>query len=170
MVTSGSPSDEFAAFARVRWRALWRAAWLLTGDVYRAEDLVQTALERTWPHRTKLGTDAERAAYVYRVLTRLYARDARRRWHGELPSARVPESATEEGDPATRVAVLAALDDLPTRQRLAVVLRYFVDLTEVQTAAAMGCGVGSVKTHVRRGLEHLRLTPLLRDLVTEETS
>jgi RNA polymerase sigma-70 factor (sigma-E family) len=169
VVTSGSPADEFAAFARVRWRALWRAAWLLTGDAHRAEDLVQAALERTWPHRTKLGTDDERTAYVYRVLTRLYAREARRRWHGELPSAQVPESAAEQGDPALRVAVLAALDDLPTRQRMAVVLRYFADLTEAQTAAAMGCGVGSVKTHVRRGLEHLRRTPLMRDLVTEET-
>jgi hypothetical protein len=116
VVTSGSPADEFATFARLRWRALWRAAWLLTGDAYRAEDLVQSALERTWPHRTKLGTDDERTAYVYRVLTRLYARDARRRWHGELPSAQLPESTAEQGDPALRVAVLAALDDLPTRQ------------------------------------------------------
>ncbi len=140
VVTAGSQVDEFAAFARLRWRALWRAAWLLTGDAYRAEDLVQVALERTWPHRGKLGTDDERTAYVYRVLTRAYTRDARRRWHGELPSEQVPESAAEQGDPALWVAVLAALDELPPRQRLAVVLRYFADLTEVQTAAAMGCG------------------------------
>ncbi len=84
VVTSAGAVDEFAAFARLRWRALWRAAWLLTGDAYRAEDLVQAALERTWPHRTKLGTDDERTAYVYRVLIRLYQRDARRRWHGAL--------------------------------------------------------------------------------------
>jgi len=160
--------DEFASFAQARWRLLWRAAWLLTGDPQRAEDLVQGAFEQAWPHAHKLHTDDERGAYVYRVMTRLNLRSNRRRWHGEVPTETLPEVGERTDDAlTTRISVSAALDALPVRQRTAVVLRYFADLTEQQTAVAMGCSIGSVKTHTRRALETLRGTPLLGDLVEE---
>lgn len=160
--------DEFVTFAEAQWRPLWRAAWLLTGDPQLAEDLVQGALERTWPHRDRLTSDAARRAYVHRVLVRSFVRDRRRRWHGEIPTAFPPDSAAAEPEPEVRLAVRAALDTLPSRQRSAIVLRYFLDLSEAEAADAMGCGVGTVKTHVKRALAALRQADGLHELEVEE--
>jgi RNA polymerase sigma-70 factor (sigma-E family) len=162
--------DEFTVFAEAQWRTLWRAAWLLTGDAQHAEDLVQGALERSWPYRARLTSDAARRAYVLRVLTRAFTRDRRRRWHGEIPTAFPPDEAATEPEPEVRLAVRAALDALPARQRSAIVLRYFLDLSEAETADAMGCGVGTVKTHVKRALATLRQADGLHGLHVEETT
>lgn len=154
----------FESFVVARGQALWRTAWLLTGDPVLAQDLVQTSLAKAWRHYARVddgGGGFE--AYVRRILVTTYATWWRRRWHGERPVGELPEVAIGDGalGAAVRHDVLAALATLPPRQRAVVVLRYFEDLTEVQTAQRMGCSLGSVKTHHARALRTLRGSPLL---------
>lgn len=149
----------FREFVDTASTPLLRSAWLLTGDWARAEDLVQTALAATWAH----WANAQQAplAYTRRVLTTTFLRWNKRRWTGELPAAELPERISD--DPAEALAVrqdlLAALGMLTTQQRAAVVSRYFADLSEADTAAALGCSVGAVKSHLARALARLRAQP-----------
>jgi DNA-binding CsgD family transcriptional regulator len=96
-----------------------------------------------------------------------YLRWRRRRWNGEVATGRLPELQAY-GDVFAQVdarqALIAALDRLPARQRAVVVLRYFADQTESQTAAAMGCSVGTVKAHASKALARLRDAPGLAEL------
>ena len=151
--------DDFAEFVAARGPALWRAAWLLTGDRSLAEDLLQTALTRAWPHFGRVSRTGSFEAYVRRTLFTTYAGWRGRRWHGEVPTGALPE--TGRTDEVPDLDLLRALAGLSPRQRAVVVLRYFEDLTEVQTAAALGCSIGSVKTHHSRALATLRTSPLL---------
>ena len=158
--------DDFGDFVAARGPALWRAAWLLTGERALADDLLQTALTRSWPHFARVSRNGSFEAYVRRVLFTTYAGWRGRRWHGEVPTGELPDVATHDADPDPDL--LRALDTLSPRQRAVVVLRYFEDLTEAETAAALGCSVGSVKTHHSRALASLRTSPLLADTVLAE--
>lgn len=154
-----SVPDGFAAFVDASSPTLLRAAWLLTGDWAGAEDLVQTALAATWTH-----WDTARqapAAYTRRVMTRTYLRWRRRRWSGELAVAHVPDRAGLDvaDEVAARRDLLAALATLTPQQRAALVARYFADMSESDTAAALGCSVGAVKSHTARALARLRAEP-----------
>jgi len=92
----------------------------------------------------------------------------RRRWHGEVPTEVLPERAGADGSSPELAHVLAAaVRDLPPRRRAVVVLRYFEDLTEAATAAAMGCSVGTVKSQSSKALASLRRHPDLTDLQLE---
>jgi RNA polymerase sigma-70 factor (sigma-E family) len=150
--------DDFDAFVAARGGALWRSAWLLTGDQHKAEDLVQTALGKAWPHWQRLSRDGSFEAYVRRVLFTTYVAWWRRRWNSELPTAAVPERDTDDG--SGRVAqqrdLVRALAELPRGQRAVVVLRYFEDLTEAETAVLLQCSVGTVKSQTSRALASLR--------------
>ncbi len=153
--------DTFENFVAARGQALWRSAWLLVGDADLAEDLVQTALTKTWPKYQQIvrqGGSLE--AYVRRTQLTTFLSWRRRRWRGEESHADLPggEGAGEdEGQRAEiRQDVLRALASLPPRQRAVVVLRFFEDLTERETASRMGCSVGTVKTHQSRALQTLR--------------
>jgi RNA polymerase sigma-70 factor (sigma-E family) len=158
-------ADPFEDFVAARGQALWRSAWLLVGDSALAEDLVQEALTKAWPRYaavTRHGGSFE--AYVRRVLVTTYVSWWRRKWRGEEshadPSANRP--VVDEAHRADlRQDVLRALSTLPRRQRAVVVLRYFEDLTERETADRLGCSVGSVKTHQSRALRILRSSPRL---------
>jgi RNA polymerase sigma-70 factor (sigma-E family) len=163
--------DEFDRLVREASPGLLRAAWLLVGEWPAAEDLVQTAFERTWPKWTKLADDDQRRAYLHRVLTNAFLRDRRRRWTGELPAAELPQSIDADGADALvlRTSVISAVRRLPPRQRAVVALRYLADLTEVQTAAALRCSVGTVKSYAARALATLRVDPTVTDLFAEET-
>jgi RNA polymerase sigma-70 factor (sigma-E family) len=163
--------DEFDRLVREASPGLLRAAWLLVGEWPAAEDLVQTAFERTWPKWTKLADDDQRRAYLHRVLTNAFLRDRRRRWTGELPAAELPQSIDADGADALvlRTSVVSAVRRLPPRQRAVVALRYLADLTEVQTAAALRCSVGTVKSYSARALATLRVDPTVTDLFAEET-
>lgn len=154
------PSDDFDAFVAARGPALWRSAWLLTGDAQRAEDLVQTALMKAWPRFSSIDSFE---AYVRRVMFTAYASWRARRWTGELPTSDVSlEHPAMSESAGTDQDLLAALTSLSRGQRAVVVLRYFEDLTEPETAAVLGVSIGTVKSQASRALAALRASPLLR--------
>jgi len=154
-----SSFDEFVAS---RGSALWRSAWLLTGDNQLAEDLVQAALGKSWPAWDRVSANGSFEAYVRRIMYTTYVAWWRRRWNGEKPTGELPERAETTEGPELRHDLLRALETLPKGQRAAVVLRYFEDLTERETAEALGCSIGTVKSQTARGLAALRASPVLR--------
>jgi RNA polymerase sigma-70 factor (sigma-E family) len=160
----GEPKGADAAlhdFVRVSWPRLLRTAHLLCGDREDAEDLTQTALVKVVRHWRRVQRADDPYAYARAVLVNTAAsRWRRRRRYDELTAAERTAPAAVAPDPAggvaLRDAVRRALAELPPRTRAVLVLRYFEDLTEAQTAAALGCSVGSVKSQVSRGLARLR--------------
>lgn len=150
----------FTEFAEARGATLFRTAYLMVGDNQLAQDLVQEALVKTllaWP---RLSDRGNLDAYVRRIIVTTCISWRRRRAFHERPVEALPER--QGPDPAdslvTHDAVVVALAILPPRQRAAIVLRYYQDLTEAQTAEAMGCSVGTVKSQVSVGLRRLRDT------------
>jgi RNA polymerase sigma-70 factor (sigma-E family) len=163
----GNVSDRgaFEDFVRARAAALGRVGYLLTGDRHQAEDLVQVALERVavaWPRID----DPE--AYARRVL---YTRAASR-WRalGRRPRELLTDSPPDRGaavadDPDLRAVLEAALRRLTPRQRAVLVLRFYEDRSEVETARLLQVAVGTVKSQTRHALRRLReLSPELSDL------
>lgn len=148
----------FRAFVHGRSQALARSAYLLTGDHAAAEDLLQSALASTWLHWGRIRDEALVESYVRRSMVNTLISWRRRRSYGELPVAALPDRTTGDASAATddRLVMVAALRRLPPRQRAAVVLRYYDDLTEAQTAEVLGCSVGTVKSQVARGLRTMR--------------
>lgn len=148
---------DFSAYVAARWSGLVRAAVLLGCARPDAEDLVQTALVRcyrAWP-RVRRADDPD--AYVYRVLLNCLASSRRRRWWGERPTAELPAvEATDHAELASvRASVVAALAGLGEDQRRVLVLRFWADLTEQQTAEVLGVAVGTVKSRTSRALARL---------------
>jgi len=161
-------AERFAQFIEAREQALQRTAWLLTNDWALAQDLVQTALARSWPYwgRIRRGDDPE--IYVRRVMINTWATWRRRRWRAEEPSGVLtdrPAAGDLAAEVATRVAVRQVLAALTERQRAVVVLRLFDDLPEAQVAQILGCAVGTVKATMSQALARLRGDPHLADLV-----
>lgn len=142
----------FEEFVVARRAALQRTAYLLTGNHHDAEDLVQSALIKVVPKWARIKDSPE--PYVRQVL----ARESVSRWRGrrwrEVVTDVVPE--VTHHDSTDRIALLEDLRRLSPRQRAVLVLRYFDDLTEADTAAALGISVGTVKSHVRDALAGLR--------------
>jgi RNA polymerase sigma-70 factor (sigma-E family) len=159
-------SSEFDEFVRLRADELQRAAFLLTNDWALAQDLVQTALVKTWLKWASIRSLAAVPAYVHRTLITTFLSWRRRAWLDEWPRADMTEIPERHAGEAIelRQSVIAALRILPPRQRAVIVLRYFLDMTEVDTAAAMGCSVGTVKTHHSRAVAKLRSAPALSDM------
>ncbi|GAA3261287.1 SigE family RNA polymerase sigma factor [Nonomuraea helvata] len=161
-------ADGFAEYVGQRHERLCRTAYLLTRDWQAAEDLVQTALVKAWTAWRRIEADPD--PYVYRILVNTHASWWRRRWRGEVPTEALPEGPAEpdfETDVARRSALWAAVGGLPARQRAALVLRYFDDLTPEQVADVLGCSAGSVKKQLSRALARLRVDPALDDLKLE---
>ena len=151
---AGASFDEFVA---ARSRALLRTAYLLTHDHALAEDLLQTALTKAWFAWKRIHGEPE--PYVRKILVNTYASWWRRKWNGEQPTEDLPEGSVEDaGEPTD---LWTAMERLPRRMRAVVVLRYFEDLTEVQTAGVLGCSVGTVKSQASKALARLRIDPAL---------
>lgn len=155
--------DEFESYVRARSAALARTAYLLTGDVQHAEDLLQETLARVadrWPALVRKG-DPDR--FVRKVMYHR-AVDAwrRRRARPELAADDVgarPElhAAGDDAEAVVRRLVLRdALARLTARQRAVLVLRFYEDHTEAQTAEILGCSVNTVKSQTRHALGRLR--------------
>jgi RNA polymerase sigma-70 factor (sigma-E family) len=163
--------EGFAQFIEARQRALQRTAWLLTGDRALAEDLVQTALVRSWPRWERIRRRDDPEIYVRRVMVNTWATWVRRRWRHERPVWAVPDSRAPgdvAGEVTVRMVVRSALGSLPNRQRAVLVLRVFDDLSEAQVAQVLGCRVGTVKSTMARALARLREDPRMAELMERE--
>ncbi len=161
----------FADFVVARERALQRTAWLLTGDWPLAEDLVQTALARSWPRWERIRRRDDPEIYVRRVMVNTWATWSRRRWRGERATGTVPDCpgpADMAAELALRLAVQRALGSLTTRQRAVLVLRVFDDLPEAQVAQVLNCATGTVKSTMARALAKLREDSRLAELMERE--
>lgn len=153
----------FEEFVLARRAALLRTAYLLTGSHADAEDLVQVALLRCVPRWKRIADRPE--PYVRQVLVReSVSRWRARRWREQHVDA-VPERVAVAPDVDGRLALRQALLSLAPRQRAVIVLRYYEDLTERQTASQLGVAVGTVKSQARDGLARLR--ELVPDLEAE---
>lgn len=149
----------FAEYVSARSVALHRAAYLMVGDVSLAQDLVQEALIRTYVAWSRLRDPANAEAYTRRAITTIAIDWSRRKARSaERPTGRPPDiAAPGHADRIDEHTWLwQCLRQLPVRQRVAIVLRYYQDLTEAQTAEAMGCRVGTVKSTVSAGMTRLR--------------
>lgn len=158
----------FAEFVAARSSALHRSAYLMVGDRQLAQDLVQEALTRTYLAWPRLRDPSKAEAYTRKAITTTAISWFRRRaWRNELVSVSgsphfadskpvFAGSAEATDDVAEREWLWQELLQLPPRQRAALVLRFYEDLTEAQTAEAMGCAIGTVKSQVSAGLGKLR--------------
>lgn len=155
LVEVGEARD-FDAFVVQRSGRLWRAAWLLTGDRQRAEDLVQTALTKCYSKYAALSDDDAFEAYLRTTMYRTYVSWWRRRWNGEQPAEQLPEGSLDAAFETTQVDLARALGELPKMQRAVLVLRFFDDRSVADVAQLLGISEGTVKTHSSRGCAALR--------------
>lgn len=165
--------ESFDDFVATRSARLLRTAYLLTHDRALAEDLVQTALAKAWFAWGRIETQPE--AYVRRIIVNTYSSWWRRRWNGEVATEELPERHAGAGHPHSegvsvddRTDLWRALARLPKRQRAVVVLRFYEDLSEIETAEIMQCSVGTVKSQASRALAKLRIDPTLASTSDEE--
>ncbi|KAB1903309.1 SigE family RNA polymerase sigma factor [Micromonospora sp. AMSO1212t] len=164
-------SESFRKFVVQRSPALSRTAYLLTGDHQLAEDLLQSALARTYRHWRRI-RDGDPEAYVRRVMYHQQVSWWRRRRVVERLDATPAErgGGDHSEETALRLSVVAALRRLTARQRAVVVLRYYEDLTEAQVAEVLGCSVGTVKRHGHDAVRRLRdLVPELLERTPERS-
>lgn len=160
-----SRQEEFGQFMAARWPGLVRLAYGLTGDRWLAEDIAQAALASAYAAWWRVRRADDPDAYVRRILINASHRRFRRRRvaeqaHEPQQLASSPLADAAVADPAEligeRSALLAALRELPTRQRAIVLLRYWDDLSDAQVAAVLGCAPGTVRSQASRALAKLR--------------
>lgn len=147
----------FRAFVETHGAALQHAARLLTGDHHRGEDLVQTVLTRVY---LRWGRIDAPLAYARRALVTAHIDQSRRRWWGERPTGQLPESPERDSTIATsdlRDELRRLLAELTAQERAVVVLRYYLDLSERDTADTLGIPLGTVKSSCARALARMRV-------------
>ena len=162
--------NAFRAFALSRRPALRRTAFLLCGDWHQADDLVQTALVKLYVAWSRVRSDGPPDAYVQRILVRCFLDERRRPWRRESPVELLDDAASPARSDEDLLDLRSALVHLPKRQRATLLLRFWLDLSVAQTADALGCSEGTVKSQTARALTTLR--ELLADpvLLVEESS
>jgi RNA polymerase sigma-70 factor (sigma-E family) len=150
--------EEFREFVAARSAALLRTAYLLAGDWATAEDLLQTALTKTYLAWKRLGEIEAVEPYTRRVLVNTATSWWRRRWHGERPTEVLPERAAPDqlAEQLERDVLWRHVKALPARQRAVLVLRFYEDMSEAQTAALLNISAGTVKSQTSRALTTLR--------------
>lgn len=150
--------DEFTGFVAARRASLLRAALVLTTDRSDAEDLLQAALARTYLAWERINDRTALDGYVRRAMVNINISWWRRRRLREYPTDELPDMpvADHARHSELRDTLERLLDRLPARQRAAVVLRYYEDLTEGEIAETLGVSVGTVKSTVSRAMAKLR--------------
>lgn len=165
-VCTSADTTQFTAYVRTKGPTLLRTARSLTPNPADAEDLLQTALTKTYLAWDRIDDHRAVDGYVRRTLVNTRTSQWRKRKVDEFSTDELPEppsggapDLTEQQ--AQRDALLRAIARLPPRQRAMVVLRYYEDMSEAQTAETMGVSVGTVKSAVSRALGKLRDDPEL---------
>lgn len=155
---SSREATAFTEFVSLRSASLFRTAYLIVGDHQLAQDLLQESLIKTYIAWPRLRDPSKAEAYTRKTLVTTAISWRRRRSFHERPTDLLPDTAVPHSGErvTTHASMVAQLRALPPRQRAAIVLRYYEDLTEAQTAEVMGCSVGAVKSQVSTGLGRLR--------------
>ena len=150
--------EGFAAYFASRSGAMRGTAFLLCGDWHRAEDLVQTAFVKLYRAWHRVGAREKLDAYTRQILVRTFLDETRGGFrHREEPIAHhLDRPAPELSGPEDRLVLVRALADLPARQRATLVLRFWEDLSVEDTAKALRCSEGTVKSQTSRGLDAMR--------------
>jgi len=147
----------FDEFVRVRWDRAVRTAWVLTRDADMAEDFAQEAFARLWARWQRVSAADDPVAYLNRVLVNLHLSSRRRKDVVQrLRVARSVPAADPSEEVTARAAMVEALGQLTSQQRLVLTLRYGADMSVEEVAAALNCSPGTVKTHASRGRQQLR--------------
>jgi RNA polymerase sigma-70 factor (sigma-E family) len=162
---AGADDEEFREFMHSRWPGLVRLGYSLTGEWAAAEDLAQTALAKAYASWSRVRRADDPDAYVRRILVNANHSRFRRRRVAEHSVEAPPEVGIEDqsGTVDERSWLVAALRQLPPKQRSVVILRYCEDLSETQVAAVLGCSVGNVKSQASRALARLRASDELAE-------
>lgn len=150
--------EEFRTYVAARGPALLRTAYLLTGHHADAEDLLQTALAKTYMAWSRITDKGSLDGYVRRAMVNTQISWWRRRKIDTYATSPLPELPVHDPSEGSDLhdAVWAALARLPRRQRAAVVLRFYEDLTEKEIAEVLGISVGTVKSTLSRAVAKLR--------------
>ncbi len=158
--------EAFDEFVRARLPKLLRFGHALTGSPHAGADLVQDALERTMLAWSRIDSKDDPEGYVRRIMVNrnvsIWRRLHRERLVDEVPERPTPDRTRDDG-------LWNAIQQLPTKQRAVIVLRYYEDLSEAQIAATMGCSAGTVKSQASRAMAKLRDLVKDDDLVGGET-
>jgi RNA polymerase sigma-70 factor (sigma-E family) len=165
-VCTSASTTQFTTYVRTKGPTLLRTARSLTPNPADAEDLLQTALTKTYLAWSRIDDHRAVDGYVRRTLVNTRTSQWRKRKVDEFSTDQLPEPAVGDGPDLTeqqaqRDALMRAISRLPPRQRAMVVLRYYEDMSEAQTAEAMGVSIGTVKSAVSRALGKLRDDPEL---------
>jgi len=150
---------DFTAYLQARQGRLLRTAYLLTGDQSEAEDLLQTSLAKLYLAWDRVHDRESIDAYVRRIMVNEHNSLWRRAWRRrEQPTDQVPEppTAPTSYDDGVSAALWATVQTLPRKARAVLVLRYYEELTEAETAEVLGIAVGTVKSQTSRALATLR--------------
>jgi RNA polymerase sigma-70 factor (sigma-E family) len=153
-----SEADEsaFRAYAVSRRPALRRTAYLMCGDWHQADDLVQTALTKLFVAWKRVRNDDQPDAYTRRILTRCYLDERRRPWRRESPVDVLDDRPARTRPDEDALDLRDALAVLSARQRATLVLRFWADASVAETAAALSCSEGTVKSQTARAIATLR--------------
>jgi RNA polymerase sigma-70 factor (sigma-E family) len=165
-VAGGDERVGFESYLTLAYGPLLRFATVLTGDAHDAQDLVQTALSRTYQHWSRVGDSVEIQAYVRRIILNEFLSGRRRARLGHrllrLTHADPNVGSHAEGH-AERDALVHLIKTLPKKQKAVIVPRYYEDLNDAEIAAALGCRQSTVRSNIARALARLRV-----DLTTAE--
>jgi RNA polymerase sigma-70 factor (sigma-E family) len=153
-------SNDFDRFVGDNGDGLLRTAYLMVGDLHEAEDIVQETLFKVasrWPRVSRMDNPV---AYARRILVNLasHGSSKRSRNRAELKATPPAETAARAAHLDIDDQLFDALAALPPRQRAALVLRYYLDLSEAEVAATLSCSLGTVKSSTSRGLRRLEET------------
>jgi RNA polymerase sigma-70 factor (sigma-E family) len=157
---SESDDADFRAYVSSRQQALRRAAYLMCGDWNRADDLVQTTLTKLYVAWHRVTNDRGPDAYAHRILANAVIDERRRPWRRELSVDTVADREDVSASIAhsdERIDIAQALAELPNRQRVTLVLRFWADASVAETAEVLGCSTGTVKSQTARALSRLRV-------------
>lgn len=157
--TDARPADqEFREYVATRRRALLRTAYLLAGNLADAEDLVQSALAKTYLAWDRIEDRAALDGYVRRAIVNTHISWWRRRRLDEFPVGEIPDQPVQQDTASADMqeTLRRAIDRLPQRMRAAIMLRYYDDMSEAEIARALGVSAGTVKSTVARAMAKLR--------------